>query len=106
MWLELQIYGQWCRGDFSYIKYSSNFKNLRIYDVEIHGIIYCGDNIMKQFLKENIIDMIVAYILSVLIMAVAGYFLKLDFLSLFLVVTVINAINFITEFIKYSKARR
>lgn len=74
--------------------------------MEIHGIIYCGDNIMKQFLKENIIDMIVAYILSVLIMAVAGYFLKLDFLSLFLVVTVINAINFITEFIKYSKARR
>ncbi len=61
---------------------------------------------MKKFIKENIIDMIIAYILSVILMAIAGYFLKLDYLGLFLIVTVINIFNFISEFIKYSKARR
>lgn len=61
---------------------------------------------MKKFIKENIIDMIIAYILSVIIMAIAGYFLKLDYFSLFLIVTAINIFNFASEFIKYSKARR
>lgn len=58
---------------------------------------------MINFLKENIVSMIMIYIISLLIVLGIGLLFEVNLFSLFIVVTVTDIINFIKDYIKYKK---
>ena len=58
---------------------------------------------MINFLKENIVSMIMIYIISLLIVLGFGLLFEVNLFSLFVVVTVTDIINFIKDYIKYKK---
>lgn len=58
---------------------------------------------MINFLKENIVSMIMIYIISLIIVLGIGLLFEVNLFSLFIVVTVTDIINFIRDYIKYIK---
>lgn len=62
-----------------------------------------GGRKMINFLKENIVSMIMIYIISLIIVLGIGLLFEVNLFSLFIVVSVTDIINFIKDYIKYKK---
>ncbi len=58
---------------------------------------------MINFLKENIVSMIIIYMISLIIVLGIGLLFEVNLFILFIVVTVTDIINFIKDYIKYKK---
>lgn len=58
---------------------------------------------MKNYIKTNIWEMIMEYLGSMLIVFVLGYIIDLDLFQLFIVDTIIIAIDFIRKYNLYKR---